>query len=285
MWMYSIVHGWDLAILHWLNMLSGNWLIDHTVNFVAGNRLLNGTVFVAVYWCCWFDNSANTIKETRRVVLGGIVAALIAVVVARLLADLLPYRIRPFLDPSAGFRALPGTSGVDFENWSSFPSDTTAFTVALSLGLYAIAPKLAITLTIYSFIGIGLPRMYLGIHYPSDIIAGAIIGILAAWVCQNIVKGKMVEAVLAYSGRRPQWFYLMGFVATSELAQMFDNVRYTARSLAQLIHRSTFGAVTILACGTIFVLFAIVIVITAFQRINRRAAAKIPNEPTPIVPL
>ena len=69
----------------------------------------------------------------------------------------------------------------------SFPSGHTssAFAAATSLSLafpkwYVIAP---------SFIwasGVGYSRMHLGVHYPSDVLAGAIIGAGSAYVCHKI---------------------------------------------------------------------------------------------------
>ncbi len=71
----------------------------------------------------------------------------------------------------------------------SFPSGHTssAFAAATSLSLafpkwYVIAP---------SFIwasGVGYSRMHLGVHYPSDVLAGAIIGAGSAYVCHYANK-------------------------------------------------------------------------------------------------
>ena len=71
----------------------------------------------------------------------------------------------------------------------SFPSGHTssAFATATSLSLafpkwYVIAP---------SFIwasGVGYSRMHLGVHYPSDVLVGAIIGAGSAYVCHKLNK-------------------------------------------------------------------------------------------------
>lgn len=65
----------------------------------------------------------------------------------------------------------------DFSRWnSSFPSGhtTAAFALATSYGLEN--KKLLIPLTAGAVL-IGLSRIYLGWHYPSDVLAGAAVGI------------------------------------------------------------------------------------------------------------
>jgi membrane-associated phospholipid phosphatase len=69
----------------------------------------------------------------------------------------------------------------------SFPSGhtTEAFALATSLSLaypkwYIIAPSFLWASTV------GYSRMYLGVHYPTDVIAGAILGSASAFLCRKI---------------------------------------------------------------------------------------------------
>lgn len=78
--------------------------------------------------------------------------------------------------------------------WLSFPSGHTsaAFCTATTLAIryrkwYIIAPAY-----IYAA-GVGWARMYQGVHYPSDVLAGAIIGTGCAWLgykAQKWIAGK-----------------------------------------------------------------------------------------------
>jgi membrane-associated phospholipid phosphatase len=71
----------------------------------------------------------------------------------------------------------------DNESWLSFPSGHTsaAFCTATSLALryhkwYVIAPA-----GIYA-VSVGWARLYQGVHYPSDVLAGALVGAGSAWL-------------------------------------------------------------------------------------------------------
>ena len=61
----------------------------------------------------------------------------------------------------------------------SFPSGHTLHAVVFSLVAIAYYPILAIVVVPFAIL-VGLSRVVLGLHYPSDVIAGAVIGALIA---------------------------------------------------------------------------------------------------------
>ena len=85
-------------------------------------------------------------------------------------------RYRPFVTyPDITQKAYAGSP--------SFPSGHTsnAFSTATSLSL--AYPKWYIIVPSYAWAGtVGYSRMHLGVHYPSDVLAGALIGAGSAWI-------------------------------------------------------------------------------------------------------
>jgi undecaprenyl-diphosphatase len=243
-WTGGLTH-WDTVLLLGFNSLARDPRLGALIEFISNSRLLTGTVFIAVYWYFWFDTGSRNSTEARRVVLAGIVAGVLAVILARVLADMLPDRTRPLVDPPPGFR-MPTHIG-DYEEWSSFPSDNAAFVFALSLVFYRLAPRVAAALTAYGFAAVCVPRITLGLHYPSDILVGAVIGAVAAWISERYVRGKAVDGLFGFAQRHAGWFYGLAFVVTLELAEKFDDVRNTARAVSNALHRSTSVAMIIVA--------------------------------------
>ena len=75
------------------------------------------------------------------------------------------------------------------ENSYSFPSSHTAtsFSLATALSLqhrkwYIIAPSY------FWAVSVGFSRMHKGVHYPSDVFAGALVGTCSAYLCYELNK-------------------------------------------------------------------------------------------------
>lgn len=69
----------------------------------------------------------------------------------------------------------------------SFPSGHTASCFAVAGVLMFTHKKIGIPLLLFAVI-MGLSRMYLFVHFPTDVIAGAAFGILMAWVTVLIFR-------------------------------------------------------------------------------------------------
>ena len=216
--------------------------LDRIVAYEQWNQLLNGGVFLAAYWWFWFSGP----DQRRRVDRGRIVEALLgvflALVVARILAVSLPFRVRPMYVGGIGYHAPSQAFDMNLENWSSFPSDTAALFFALSFGLYRLSRPVGTVAMLWAAFWVCLPRLYLGIHYPSDLAAGGAIGIATVWA-----TGKAMQARGAALGRRltgwidgverrwPQAFYAAAFVFSFEIAMIFNDVRYAVRGVLHLL--------------------------------------------------
>jgi membrane-associated phospholipid phosphatase len=71
----------------------------------------------------------------------------------------------------------------------SFPSGHTSNAFAIATSLSLAYPKWYIIVPTYTWASaVGYSRMYLGVHYPSDVLAGAVVGAGSAWLTYEVNK-------------------------------------------------------------------------------------------------
>ncbi len=104
------------------------------------------------------------------------------VAVAGLTADLLSYGMREAVGRPRPPLAHPHPKPlVATPHNGSFPSGHTSISFACATVLAAIAPKLALPCFVLAA-AIGFSRIYVGVHYPLDVIGGAALGVLVGLV-------------------------------------------------------------------------------------------------------
>jgi len=159
----------DLFIFQKINQLAGKWLcLDALAIFFA-------KYFEYVLILCLFVFLIKNFKKYWPMVIRAFLAAILArFVIVAIVRYLLP-RSRPFVDNHVNL-LIPYNQ---YE--ASFPSGHAAFYFALSTVVYAYNKKAGSLFFLASFL-ITISRVFAGLHWPSDIIAGALIGIFSGWL-------------------------------------------------------------------------------------------------------
>lgn len=206
-------------------------LFDGAVSLVADQPMLKGGVLTSALWLAWFRRDFSQ-KLRRELVVATLAATIGALLLTKIARHFLPFRLRPIHDPAIGFTMPYHVTSEALWNWSSFPSDTAAFAFALSVGLLVIARRWGWLAILYSLLVICLPRIYLGYHYPSDIIVGALIGgVVAIIATRDSIRVRLSRKFLLWCDEYPGSFYCMFFLLTYEFAAVFENTRQVLTAL------------------------------------------------------
>ena len=189
MFMNGPIGRWDVEAFLWLNGQVGRSdFLDGLIELLVSDYLIPVTMAIGLL-ALWF---AGRNKATRYRYQIGVFVALStmgftswAVQEISVVAE----RARPFLDHDVNLLFYEAT---DF----SFPSNSVAAVFGIAAGVFGANRKLGIAMFGLGAV-LGFSRVFAGVHYPVDVVAGAMIG--------------PVIAVLVYQFRKiieplPTWF-------------------------------------------------------------------------------
>ncbi len=213
------------------NIASQNSIINHAIYIASEATVLTGGLLIALVWYCWFNTNA---KEARERLLLGFGGVLVAAVLSRLLQVSLPMRARPLHDLASGFLPLPGIDAELASHWGSFPSDHAALFFALVTIVWQRSRWLGLVALLSAVYGV-LPRIYFGLHYLSDVTAGAALGTALVLMFERFGPHQLARQGLCWELRLPAVFYGTAFLVSLEVATLFDDIRQAGRGIPAVL--------------------------------------------------
>lgn len=249
----------DVNIYNWLSRFHGSWFLDNLATHQEANTFFKSTILIASYWYFWFREDRDQ-QRRRATILCIFVGTLVGLVFTRMVASFAPFRVRPIYDLSLHHQAMSGPSPTDFMSWSSFPSDHAAYLCALGFGLILLSRRLLIPVILFLAGWVCMPRLYLGIHYFSDVVLGAAIGIFAVWTALHTksVKLRVSRPLLAFAEARPQVFFMAAYLTMYEMGSLFWDIREPVHAVLHLaasaMRHKTFDAAAVsvvFVCGVV----------------------------------
>ena len=161
----NIIQNIDNSILQFIQINMRSSIIDKVMILITS--LCNGAIIWMLIGIIFLIN-----KKYRRYGLMIIFALMLCFIVGNLSLKPLVARIRPF-DAVPLLDGLLIKAPIDF----SFPSGHTMCSFASAVVMFYMNKRIGIFALILSFL-IGFSRLYLYVHYPSDVFLGMVIGIL-----------------------------------------------------------------------------------------------------------
>ncbi len=237
--MYGLLHfiqNVDLDVYYWLSQFHGGWFLDRFVSHQESNILFKSGLLIAMYWYFWFREDRQQ-QQRRATILTILAGTILGLFFTRMVATFAPFRVRPLYDPNLHHYPLSFPPPTNFMNWSAFPSDHGAYLCALGFGLIWLSRRLTVPIVLYLAVWVCLPRLYLGIHYVSDIVVGAAIGVFTVWAALKArwADSVLTRRVLAFADAKPQFFYPIAFLTMFEMGTLFGDIRKPIRAVMRII--------------------------------------------------
>jgi undecaprenyl-diphosphatase len=219
----------DTTILAWINRFAQQCPpFDRTLAFITHSHMFKGGVLVAITLWLWFKKDTCQLRNRERI-LACYAGSLAAIALARSISFLMPFRVRPLHAEGLNFILPCGVLSGELSGWSSFPSDHAVLFFAIATGLAFVSRRAGICALLYTTVLIVFPRLYFGFHYPSDIIAGAGMGIIIA-VISGVYLGKgRLRPMALRSYANPVIFYPVFSLFLFQVFEMFDSIRSILR--------------------------------------------------------
>jgi len=226
----------DTFILGLITQIHLPMLADRAIRVIVGLYTFKGYLLIPVLWWMFFQPGER--REWRReMALATIASGLVALAVGRFLAHFLPFRLRPIYNPNLHLPfATEALRGAALSDWSSFPSDHAMLWMAVSLGIFLVWRGIGTIAMIYTAVVICLPRAYLGFHYPTDLLAGAAIGLVITFIMtRDAVRQRTAAPVLRWMLRYPAPASVVAFLISFELITQFDDLLRLMHSVIKAI--------------------------------------------------
>ncbi|WP_266385281.1 phosphatase PAP2 family protein [Streptomyces canus] len=185
----------DVDLLYDINGLAKDaphWF-DRVMEYVGEYGILLGMVLI-ILWCWWAGRRRGGEDAASSV------AALVWAPLAAALAVLVNVPIRGFVERPRPFRTHEGLEVlVSGKTDYSFVSDHATITMAMAAGLFVVNRKFGIFGIALALLE-GFCRVYMGVHYPTDVIGGFALGTAVALLLSPLAMALLTPVMKAVEG-------------------------------------------------------------------------------------
>jgi membrane-associated phospholipid phosphatase len=197
-------------------------LLDLSVQSAIRHHVLGGLWFAGCLFVFWMQSARPGGQKARERVLTILLGSSVAIALALLAGDLVSW-LPPSRSPILA-HYYPEYL-MENINQNSFPSESTALYAAVAAGIFSLNRVVGSALWVGVALLVSLPRIYVGGHYPSDIFAGVVLGVLGYVAARTLFE----PFFCSYLGRlfeRNSWPQVLGeFVVFVWILQIADEFR------------------------------------------------------------
>lgn len=197
-WINETFANFDYALLEFFHKLNVGPLGDFfDFLLIAITKLGDDGIFLIL-----LSLVLMVFKKTRKVGTAMLGAIIIGALFTNISIKPIIARPRPYFDETGIFHQWWLDAGAHTESEFSFPSGHTTSAMAAMTGLFFTTNK-KVSWTAFIFaVVMGITRVYICVHYPSDILGGLLVGFVA-----GLVSYIIVNAVYKSNAKLSKWFF------------------------------------------------------------------------------
>jgi len=148
-------------------------LWDKIIVNIGQNAFVRGFPIFFPLVALWFYG--DNLKRRARIS-AGLFATFLAVSLSVFLQYHVYIHTRPILDETLHLKIFEPTTAVGWDRSSSFPSDTATLYFSLCAVIFMEMPLVGSIALLWSLLTVGIMRVLVGFHYPSDILGSLVLG-------------------------------------------------------------------------------------------------------------
>ena len=177
--MLSLLHSLDIFILQLINLSYHNFVLDNIFLMISNMGIIVFWVIISVLLYL-FGN-----KKGKKVAKKMIIILVITTVITSLVKNIV-MRPRPYVE-------LTNLILLDLGTDYSFPSGHTATATAMA---YTLSKEYHKWIFMIIPLMVAFSRLYIGVHYPSDVLGGFLLGIVVVYISDYFFKFENLQKLI-----------------------------------------------------------------------------------------
>ena len=224
---------WNHALLaHLFRTLPFTSLRIAIAEILTYNSLASTWIFAIVSYLYWRRKDEQTLWRRSRLIEGTIACWLVVLATLPMrpwISWPSPTRVPFFQDLYPSHLGTVGTA-------DSFPSDSTLVYLMVALSFASLSRRMCSILVVFTLTAISFPRIYLGGHYPIDVLASIILALVAAILARLCSARPGMSHFLEWAATRGRVTEFFVFAWLFELGEGFRSGMDLLRTLLYWAH-------------------------------------------------